>query len=223
MPATPSVFLIGCVNGGTSIVAKLYQTLGWRYSEDNEHHRKFMECSAANAVTVRMRDEMDHRPSRPPTVAEATERFLAWFRDCEKPVICKDHRFSFCLSRLSSALIKIEPTTALAWVQKDLASVARSIRRRRGNKGWWWNRTPEEWFAAAEREYQLWPGQKWIVPFGAIKTAVATGAKRRFLTCLGVELFVPPSLECVSAAMALFDTGRDNPGNPNQGKDGWQT
>jgi len=221
MPQQPSIFLMGCVNGGTSIIAKLYQTLGWHYNESHEHHRKFMEVEAANIATVRLRNEMDGLPRRPPSPAAAIKLFAEWFASTNHPTICKDHRFSFCMDRLSRSILDTEPNAALVWLKKDITSIAASIRRRRGDKGWWWNRSPEKWIAAAAEQYQLWPGQKWVVQYESVRSTIGK-QPRDFLLELGIELWVDPTLQCVLDAQSLFDVTRGKKGNPHQGKDGWQ-
>ena len=208
----PSILIIGPPNSGTSILARMYQALGWNYVPDHETSRKFMESSWLLAIAK-------HIKQNTATPKECGRMFAEAYCKLERPVVMKDHRLSWTLGPLAPRILKVDPTIRLVLNSKNIVLVRESTRRRRG-RTYWWHKRPEQWAAAARREYDRWEGDKLLVRHGHIQRAVANGDEAAFLA----ELEVPDAdHDAAVRAMALYDPTRDEPGNPRQGSDGWRS
>lgn len=204
--------IIGMPNSGTSIVAKLYQALGWHYTPDHEVAAKFMESGWLGAVASALHQGR--------TVEFACRGMRQRLADLRRPAVLKDHRLSWHLSQVEHEFLAVEPDWRLVLLHKPLDRVVESTLRRRGKTDdGWWHRTPQQWWEAAKQSHAQWRGDKVVVRYEEVKVAVAAGDAGAFRKALHAE-----GAGCGAArvAMDLFDPTRDEPGNPHQGRDGWE-
>ncbi len=210
----PSIIMIGLPNSGTSILAKLYQTMGWHFEPDHEMSMKFMHVGwlARPATAWPFKDKAAE--------VSACNELRNGFRKAAKPVIAKHHNLSWSLSAFTDIILENEPGTMLVLVEKEINLIKRSTRLRRSDGSGFLHRPIDEWTKAARNQYRVWPGAKHTIRYESIRDAVAARnveAFRRELGVLQYKLYHVTVLE----AMDLFDPTRDEDGNPHRGHDGW--
>ena len=147
--------------------------------------------------------------------------FAVAYARLERPAVMKDHRLTWTLSRIARYILHCDPKLRLVLNVKPLHLVEESTRRRRGGR-YWWHRTPKRWAAAARNQYDMWSGDKSIVRHQRIRKAVRSEDTVAFLRELDATAYGIGSV-AAEAAMRLYDPTRDDPGNPRQGNDGWES
>lgn len=215
----PSIVMIGLPNSGTSIMAKLYNVLGWNFEPDHEVQKKYMHLgwvSRPSTICARYAD--------PDAIRKAKAELQQGFEAAATPVIAKQHNLSWCLDVFTKIILTIEPEAVLVLVEKDIALVRRStqlrLHRDDPNIGWM-RRSITAWAHAARHQYDKWPASKRVVRYAIVQEAVSRQDSEAFLCELGVEQYNIDGA-AVQEAMDLFDPMRDKDDNPHRGCLGWE-